>query len=304
MASERVLSVRATRVLACAGLISSDELSSSDDNAIIVDILRNAKLHHLLGKAGSEKDLADVMQWLELSQALTAQDLPKIEASLYMKSYLVGYTFTVADAAIYEAIRSKCANLVVNFAEMSRWYSHMQNICPSAGFDTMKFGSPATHFICLPTSNAAAPRAQKSSPLAQSDVKCENVAVTAAVTEASVTQPVEPAAEVKKEKKEKKEKKTDAVAVDAKVSSDATPADTGDDLDPSKLDIRVGVVVKCWNHPDSDKCKYLKSTVLLTLILAVYLVNLDSNFYRFFCTNLTQNDTFHEQILLEFFLGI
>jgi tRNA-binding EMAP/Myf-like protein len=256
MASERVLSVRATRVLACAGLISSDELSSSDDNAIIIDILRNANLHHLLGKSGSEKDLADVMQWMDLSQTLTAGDLPKIEAALNMKSYLVGYTFTVADAAIYEAIRSKCASSVINFAEMSRWYSHMQNICPSAGFDTMKFGSPASHFICLPTSNAAAPRAQKSFPLTLSDVKGESVVVAAAsVAETSVTIPVESAAEVKKEKKEKKEKKTDAVAVDAKVSSDAAVTDTGDDLDPSKLDIRVGVVVKCWNHPDSDKCK-------------------------------------------------
>jgi tRNA-binding EMAP/Myf-like protein len=265
MASERVLSVRATRVLACAGLISSDELSSSDDNAIIIDILRNAKLHHLLGKSGSEKDLADVMQWMELSQTLTAGDLPKIEASLNMKSYLVGYTFTVADAAIYEAIRSKCASSVVNFAEMSRWYSHMQNICPSAGFDTMKFGSPASHFICLPTSNAAAPRAQKSSPLTQSDVKVESVvAVAASVVETAATLPVESASEVKKEKKEKKEKKTDAVAVDAKVSSDAAVADAGDELDPSKLDIRVGVVVKCWNHPDSDKCK---SSILSTLTL-------------------------------------
>ena len=267
MASERVLSVRATRVLACAGLISSDELSSSDDNAIIVEILKNAKLNHLLGKSESKEDLAEVMRWMELSQTLNAEDLPKIEASLYMKSYLVGYTFTVADAAIYEAIRSKCPTLVVNFAEMSRWYSHMQNICPSAGFDTMKFGSPASHFICLPTSNAAAPRAQKSSPLAQNDIKSESIVEVASVAGASAIVPAVPAGpttEVKKEKKEKKEKKTDAVTADAAVSPDAAVADTGDDLDPSKLDIRVGVVMKCWNHPDSDKRKQSLSSTFET----------------------------------------
>ena len=59
----------------------------------------------------------------------------------------------------------------------------------------------------------------------------------------------------KKERKDKKEKKVDVATVDH--ASVSTVAAEGDDLDPSKLDIRVGVVVKCWNHPDSDKCKFI-----------------------------------------------
>lgn len=37
--------------------------------------------------------------------------------------------------------------------------------------------------------------------------------------------------------------------------AEATPAATekDEDLDPSKLDIRVGFVTKCWAHPESDK---------------------------------------------------
>ena len=52
----------------------------------------------------------------------------------------------------------------------------------------------------------------------------------------------------KKESKEKKEKKEKDTA-----SSSSAPASASADLNPSLLDIRVGEVVKCWNHPDSDK---------------------------------------------------
>ena len=49
MSSQKVLSVRATRVLACAGLLGYDEISSPDDNTLILEIIRNANLQYLLG---------------------------------------------------------------------------------------------------------------------------------------------------------------------------------------------------------------------------------------------------------------
>ena len=62
------------------------------------------------------------------------------------------------------------------------------------------------------------------------------------------TQGAAPAADekdnAKKEKKEKKEK-TPAAAV--------TVVAAVEELDPSKLDIRVGEIKKCWNHEDSEK---------------------------------------------------
>ena len=33
----------------------------------------------------------------------------------------------------------------------------------------------------------------------------------------------------------------------------AEKEDAGAALDPTKLDIRCGKVLKCWNHPDSEK---------------------------------------------------
>ena len=38
-----------------------------------------------------------------------------------------------------------------------------------------------------------------------------------------------------------------------KLNDAAEDKDSGEELDPSKLDVRVGKIVKCWNHPDSDK---------------------------------------------------
>lgn len=55
----------------------------------------------------------------------------------------------------------------------------------------------------------------------------------------------------KKVKKEKPTKSQDsAPKPDAK---GVEAVETTDTLDPSKLDIRVGLVVRCWNHPESEK---------------------------------------------------
>jgi tRNA-binding EMAP/Myf-like protein len=279
MSSQKVLSVRATRVLACAGLLSYDEILSPDDNTLILEVIRNANLQHLLGNPNSEKERSEVCDWLSQSQTLSETDLPKIETSLYMKSYLVGYTFTIADAAIYEAIRDKCVSSVSKFPELSRWFDHMQHTCLSAGFETMKFGSPASHFMCLPVSHAAPIRAKKEVVPAVATAKATVIPSTtstidksAEVTSPEVTSeaPEANTNKEKKERKEKKEKKTDAVAETAKGAEVAAVAgDAGDELDPSKLDIRVGIVVKCWNHPDSEKCKLSIKFLSLQISLSV-----------------------------------
>lgn len=73
----------------------------------------------------------------------------------------------------------------------------------------------------------------------------DNLVTSSAATPAPSAQAVD----AKKPKKEKPAK-TQEPAPEAK-TTDA--ADTGDALDPSKLDIRVGKVIKCWNHPESEK---------------------------------------------------
>lgn len=70
---------------------------------------------------------------------------------------------------------------------------------------------------------------------------------------AAAPAPVESKSEENKE--DKKEDKKEAKKEDKKDKKSAEkPAEAAPAaLDPSRLDIRVGVVTKCWNHPDSEK---------------------------------------------------
>jgi methionine--tRNA ligase beta chain len=47
--------------------------------------------------------------------------------------------------------------------------------------------------------------------------------------------------------------KTEAPKGKAETAAAAQQVEKDEDLDPSKLDIRVGLVTKCWAHPESDK---------------------------------------------------
>jgi len=68
------------------------------------------------------------------------------------------------------------------------------------------------------------------------------VAPTPATTADTSAKTAEPSKGGKEGKKDK------AVATPA-----AEPEASSSEMDPSKLDIRVGMIVKCWNHPESDK---------------------------------------------------
>ena len=265
---------RVTRILSFLGLSSSKEASTKEDNEFISEVIKKFNALHLLGGAESDPEFTEVSSWLSLSQSFGAEDLAKVEASLYMKSYLVGQSFTAADAAIFESIRDKHCTSVSNFTELSRWYNHIQRICPLSDNHTVDVGSSSRHFMCLPSTltSTASPQPVLKAQVASStvaptpttavtiidDLKLSSSVVTAEATSTSTSETTSaaPAPMVeKKERKDKKEKKVDVATVDQ--SSVSTVAAEGDDLDPSKLDIRVGVVVKCWNHPDSDKCKFI-----------------------------------------------
>ena len=268
---------RVTRILSFLGLSSPKEASTKEDNEFISEVIQKFNALHLLGGAESNPEFAEVRSWLSLSQTFVAEDIAKVEASLYMKSYLVGQSFTAADAAIFESIRDKHSASVSTFAELSRWYNHIQRICPSSDNLSIEIGSSSRHFMCLPLAltstaspqpvlktHAAIPAATSTAICTATiidDLKLDNSVVTADATSNSTSEttsaaPV-PTVE-KKEKKDKKEKKIDVATVEN--SSVPTAGAEGDDLDPSKLDIRVGVVVKCWNHPDSDKCRFIYSS--------------------------------------------
>ena len=138
-------------------------------------------------------------------------------------------TLSLADAAIYVALVTSSDDIDFScFSNIVRFASHIQakvkavpraKILPERASPTL-----------IPTSLTAANSSSSS-------VKQE--ALAGNNKEKSGNE------QDKEEKKDKKAKGDKAPP--------APPVEASDALNPSLLDIRVGTVVKCWNHPDSDK---------------------------------------------------
>ena len=115
---------RLAKVLAAVGL-SEKGIDASEENTIIVEAARKAKAAHLVGGPDASQTFVEVKQWLSLSMALVEEDLEKIDQGLISKSYLVGNSFTVADAAVFVALSlSSYKASVLKFSELRRWYAH------------------------------------------------------------------------------------------------------------------------------------------------------------------------------------
>ena len=125
-------------ILACLGITEYTEKGQSnvkdvtDDNAIITSILRNADSGYLLGDASS---LPEIKQWMSLARSLTKDDLQAVDKRLSTKTYLVGHAFSVADVAVFVAIRVTCVDVVNDYANVQRWFDQVQHVCRRGVFE-------------------------------------------------------------------------------------------------------------------------------------------------------------------------
>lgn len=197
------------------------------DNGTIVAAVR-AKNSALAGQ--TDNDEAAVIQWLIFSEQQFTKDVTrKLNNILAENSFLVGQRLTLADAAIAWCI----AHQKVELAEtphIARWFNHAVYSFQHNLLQGNKLVHPVVP-ISLPTNVSDV--AVKVDP---GDHKKTDIDIASKGTKKE-----EPQVEKRKE-----------------LSSSNTPKDEKidspqDDMDPSKLDIRVGLVVKCWNHPDSEK---------------------------------------------------
>lgn len=177
---------------------------------------------------------SEISQWTSLARTLKASDLPGLDKSLTTRSYLVGNALSIADAAVYVALMTKEVD-VTGYKNISRFVLHIQNSVKAVR--GVKALSPSTRPTFIPSSLMAAVVA---APTPKKDTTTASAADGGKDKEAD---------QGKKGKKEKKEK--EGVSSSAPAPAPAPAADA--DLNPSLLDIRVGEVVKCWNHPDSEK---------------------------------------------------
>lgn len=205
------------------------------DNASIMAAVK-AKNPALLGK--SEVDEAAVVQWLVYSEQQFSLDvMKKLDEILSDKSYLVGQRLSLADVAVVWAITSNNVSMD-NTTNISRWFAHTS--CCLSSTKTMKLSQPIVPMplpVFIDTANTNKPVEGK---------KTEEEQKAIIPTESDIK-------DDKKDDKKIEKKEDSSASKNEKKSVADVGASTSDELDPSKLDIRVGVVVKCWNHPDSEK---------------------------------------------------
>jgi methionine--tRNA ligase beta chain len=170
---------------------------------------------------------AEISQWLNVSKTISEDHslhshvLRSIEDYLKTKSYLVSNNISIADIALFVALRDNAANVDFSaYPNVTRWSTHVGRRINQSPFVQLQ-NSPTIFY-----------KAQQAPPKPDT----QNNA-----TKAPKQEKMQPTKE--------KEKST----LDTSETKQAENTTTADDCDPSKLDFRIGVIRKCWDHPEADK---------------------------------------------------
>ncbi len=210
---------------------------------------RNRVLLQNLGVSDNENvflglnnvEIAHISSYVNMSNVNT-RDLSLLETTLTNASYLVNNRLTLADAAVYLGIYEN-KDLVTElqsekYSNLKRWFNHVQCLCIPNNKSLQKVNfnfAPTLIPVSFGPSGAAV------------DKKADNKVEKKATDGKAVANKDGES----KEKVKKEEKKGEAKKVEAKKEEKA--ADDDEALDPSKLDFRVGLIVKCWLHPEAEK---------------------------------------------------
>mmetsp|Transcript_5190 Transcript_5190/g.7968 ORF Transcript_5190/g.7968 Transcript_5190/m.7968 type:complete len:377 (-) Transcript_5190:103-1233(-) len=185
---------------------------------------------------------AEVSQWLSLSKRISENKeniqavLETLNHFLCTRSYLVNTAFSVADVAVFECLQVHIKE-IPTYPEVYRWILHISSLCTGCTGVVGRQISP-TLFPVL-GKHTLPEAAQKSvadgKKVVKKDKTVDNSSVAANSKGGETTKPKAEKAAKPKEKK----------------PAPSNPASS--ELDPSKLDFRVGRIVRCWEHPDAEK---------------------------------------------------
>lgn len=213
------------------------------DNAKIIAAVKQHRAD--LVRATTDAEMVQISQWLPVAQSISATDLTSIDQLLYKQTYLAGQYLSLADVMIYDAVASSKLS-VDNTSNVRRWYSHVAALC---GVQDSVMKSP-TLLPVFPKEAAPKKEAKESKGESTGKTAPAAPAAPAAAPSSGDKKANDAAAGAggaggEKPQKEKKEKAPAAPA--------PAPAAAADELDPSKLDIRVGQIMQCVDHADADK---------------------------------------------------
>jgi aminoacyl tRNA synthase complex-interacting multifunctional protein 1 len=213
------------------------------------------QLTALLGSSPLEK--AQVDSWLSLAAAGGFEKhLQSLNDHLASRSFLCAPRLTLGEIAVYFAVQKVAVPAALT--HIARWshqcYHSLKALAPSCtALPAAAAVNRALAPLVLPVpatpaslANAGKAAAAAKQPAAKADAaKAEAPAVAAAAAGSEAADGTAPPA-AKKQKAAKKDTAPKAAAPAA-----AAPAE--DELDPTKLDIRVGIIVKAWEHPEAEK---------------------------------------------------
>lgn len=239
----------------------------------LVEISQSSPLFHTY----NEIEKAEFHSWISFINQ-SPLDLSKLNGFLASKSYLVGQSLTIADILVFAALHvvdgGKGVEVAVSlsFSHLSRWFDHIQHRIVAGN------ASSGLQIRTIPGINRAF-----QIPFLVEIASTPATTTTTATTDAPAAAPAAPAEEKKKgeeggkkekgggkadkpaaaagEKKDSKKAATESKpeattpppAPAAAAAAEASAPASADGLDPSKLEMKVGLIVKCWNHPESDK---------------------------------------------------
>lgn len=164
-----------------------------------------------------------------------------LNSDLARRSYLIGNSFTLADACVAESV---IGLKLTKYPEVIRWVLHVIAFCPGATLPESLLPQSSSPLVFPLILKREEPSKNMTSKEAASSGGAEESKVGGAEAGQQDT-----------DGKNKKEgKKAKIKLADNKETTVAAPTSTGsEELDPSKLDFRVGRVVKCWDHPEAEK---------------------------------------------------
>lgn len=231
-------------ILSCLGI-------STDSPVISMADVKSFCPKEFLGDDYMKSNIkyAEICQWLSFSESFNgAEDLSFLNTVFWSQSFLVGNRATLADIALYVTLHT--AGGFTSFSSICRWFDHIQSLFGvSSGLSLVLIPKHPTLFPCKTIGQSTSPaQASTTAVTAATAVKApEKVSATANVSSVALN----PSTEIKvpKDPNTSKEKPVKPAAS----KETLPPLADGDDLNPTLLDIRVGKVVKCWDHPESEK---------------------------------------------------
>ncbi|KAJ3910570.1 hypothetical protein F5879DRAFT_929183 [Lentinula edodes] len=248
--------------------VMSFEDSVSRLGSAIKDLVASAAKDDpsLAGK--SEKDQAEVVQWIEKvgqGDIVKADNFKDLNSVLLPRTYIATNYLTAADVALYGALHPIISKLQPpeyhSHPSITRYFDHIQSIPPvrkaadaSSNYTLVSFDLVHTPKI----DHTPEPPKKKEKKDKAAPVDSASPPAPAAAATSTAEAPIDEGKIQKKEKKEKKEKPAVDAAKEGKKESKkgggggkAAPADEGEPV-PSMIDLRVGHILDVQKHPDAD----------------------------------------------------